>query len=68
MKKVEKLHYMHLNPLKRGLVTHPKDWPWSSFSFYSNLKQGLIRIDPVHRGQELDHESTTAHPSKNREG
>ena len=46
-KKDEKLHYMHINPLKRGLVAHPKDWPWSSFSFYSNLKPGLIRIDPV---------------------
>jgi putative transposase len=47
-KKVEKLHYMHMNPLKRKLVDHPRDWPWSSFSFYSNLKQGLIRVDPVH--------------------
>ena len=46
-KRVEKLHYMHMNPLKRKLVDHPKDWPWSSFSFYSNPKQGLIRIDPV---------------------
>ena len=46
-KRVEKLHYMHMNPLKRNLVDHPKDWPWSSFSFYSNLKSGLIRIDPV---------------------
>jgi len=46
-KRVEKLHYMHMNPLKRKLVGHPKDWPWSSFSFYSNLKQGLIRVDPV---------------------
>jgi putative transposase len=46
-KKIEKLQYMHMNPLKRGLVTHPKDWPWSSFSFYSKCKQGLIRIDPV---------------------
>ena len=45
--KIEKLHYMHMNPLKRKLVAHPKDWPWSSFSFYSKLKQGLIRIDPV---------------------
>jgi hypothetical protein len=34
--------------MKRGLVTHPKDWPWSSFSFYSNLKRDLIRINPVH--------------------
>ena len=46
-KRVEKLHYMHMNPLKRKSVDHPKDWPWSSFSFYSNLRQGLIRIAPV---------------------
>jgi hypothetical protein len=45
---VEKLPYMHMNTLKRKLVHHPKDWPWSSFSFYSNLKSGLIRVDPVH--------------------
>jgi len=46
-KRVEKLHYMHMNPLKRRLVDHPRDWPWSSFSFYSNPKQGLIRVDPI---------------------
>ena len=46
-KRVEKLHYMHMNPLKRKLVDHPKDWPWSSFSFYTNPKLGLIRVDPV---------------------
>ena len=46
-KRVEKLHYMHMNPLKRKLVDHPKDWPWSSFSFYSNPKHGLIRVDPI---------------------
>jgi putative transposase len=34
-KRVEKLHYMHMNPLKRKLVAHPKDWPWSSYSFYA---------------------------------
>ena len=46
-KRVEKLHYMHMNPMKRGLVVHSKDWPWSSFPFYSKSKQDLIRIDPV---------------------
>jgi len=46
-KRVEKLHYMHMNPLKRKLVVHPKDWPWSSFSFYANPNHGLIRIDPI---------------------
>ena len=46
-KRVEKLHYMHMNPLKRGLVTHPKDWPWSSFLFYSKRGPVLVRVDPV---------------------
>jgi len=46
-KRVEKLQYMHLNPVKRGLVTHPKHWPWSSFSFYASRKSGLVPIDPV---------------------
>jgi hypothetical protein len=28
-KRDEKLHYMHNNPVKRGLVKEPGDWPWS---------------------------------------
>ena len=46
-KRVEKLHYMHMNPLKRKLVEHPRNWSWSSFSFYANPKCSLIRVDPV---------------------
>jgi putative transposase len=46
-KKAEKLHYLQMNPLKRKLADHPRDWPWSSFSLYSDLKSGLIRVDPV---------------------
>jgi putative transposase len=26
-KKIEKLNYMHANPVKRRVVTHPKHWP-----------------------------------------
>jgi hypothetical protein len=44
---VEKLQYMHMNPLKRKLVAHPRDWPWSSFSFYAKKESGLVRIDPL---------------------
>jgi len=43
----EKLHYMHLNPVKRKLVVHPRDWPWSSFSFYEGKDSALVRIDPI---------------------
>jgi putative transposase len=46
-KKTEKLNYMHANPVIRGLVKHPKDWPWSSWSFYRKGEPGLIRIDVV---------------------
>ena len=44
-KKKEKLEYMHANPMVRGLVKHPRDWPWSSFSFYAKDEAGLIEID-----------------------
>ena len=46
-KKKEKLDYMHANPVIRGLVEHPGDWPWSSFSFYAKGELGMVRIDPV---------------------
>jgi REP-associated tyrosine transposase len=30
----EKLNDMHGNPVKRGLVKSPEQWPWPSFRFY----------------------------------
>ena len=44
-KKLEKLKYMHFNPVKRGLVKDPKDWPWSSYSFYEGRTDGLLKMD-----------------------
>jgi putative transposase len=41
----EKLEYMHLNPVKRKLVAHPKDWPWSSWSHYEKGGRRLVTID-----------------------
>jgi putative transposase len=46
-KKIEKLGYMHANPLKRGLVEDAKDWSWSSYAFYQRRGKILIEIDPV---------------------
>ena len=42
----EKLEYMHANPVTRKLVDRPRDWPWSSWSFYAK-GEGLLRIDPL---------------------
>jgi putative transposase len=44
-KVIEKLHYMHANPVRQGLVDHPGDWPWSSWCFYYR-GEGLLKIDP----------------------
>ena len=42
----EKLDYMHENPVKRRLVSHPRDWPWSSWTFYER-GSGLIPMDTL---------------------
>ena len=44
-KKKEKLTYMHANPVVRGLVEHPKDWRWSSWTSYWGGEAGMVRID-----------------------
>ena len=42
---VEKLRYIHRNPVKRGLVAQPEDWPWSSFRHYLTGETGPVEIE-----------------------
>src|SRR5713101_8172267 len=44
-KRIEKLNYMHANPMIRKLVKHPKDWPWSSRGFYARVGKVLVEMD-----------------------
>ena len=44
-KVAEKLHYMHQNPVVRGLVERPEDWKWSSFRFYSCGENGRVKLN-----------------------
>jgi putative transposase len=44
-KRIEKLRYMHRNPVKRGLVERPEQWRWSSFRAYSFGEPGLVRVN-----------------------
>jgi putative transposase len=44
-KEVEKLNYMHRNPVVRGLVASPGDWRWSSYRSYAYAEAGLVRIN-----------------------
>jgi hypothetical protein len=49
------LRYLQMNPVKRRFVSHPKDWPWSSFYFYPRKDTGSVCIDsmsrPTHENQ-----------------
>jgi putative transposase len=42
---VEKLRYIHRNPVKRGLCQKPEDWRWSSFLHYSDGEFGTVEIE-----------------------
>ena len=44
-KRLEKLRYMHRNPVKRGLVESPEQWRWSSYRSYLLEKVGPVRIN-----------------------
>ena len=44
-KRVEKLKYMHRNPVKRGLVEKLEQWPWSSFRHYATGQLGVVEIE-----------------------
>ncbi len=43
-KRIEKLRYMHRNPVKRGLVSRPEQWLWSSFRSYAYGEIGGVRV------------------------
>jgi putative transposase len=44
-KRIEKLRYMHENPVKRGLVLEPGQWEWSSFRSYATGVLGKVKIN-----------------------
>ena len=42
---MEKLRYIHRNPVKRGLCERPEDWEWSSFLHYATGIEGRVEIE-----------------------
>jgi len=42
-KTVEKLRYIHRNPVKRKLVASPELWRWSSFRHYWLGEEGVVK-------------------------
>jgi putative transposase len=50
-KRVEKLRYMHRNPVKRGLVLEPQQWRWSSFRHYVYDEAGPVVINETQKAE-----------------
>ncbi len=44
-KRIEKLRYMHRNPVTRGLIEAPEDWRWSSYRFYAFGEESLVKVN-----------------------
>jgi putative transposase len=44
-KRVEKLRYMHRNPVKRGLAESPEQWRWSSYRYYLLGEAGPVGVN-----------------------
>ena len=42
---VEKLRYIHRNPVKAGLCERPEDWEWSSFRHYATGCERRVEIE-----------------------
>lgn len=43
----EKIHYMHKNPVRKGLVLTPQEWKWSSASWYDGERNVVLAVDEI---------------------
>ena len=43
----QRMGHPHNNPVKRGLVKNPADWPWSSFRFYYLSDTLMMEMDRI---------------------
>ena len=54
-KLIEKLDYLHRNPVQRGLVTRPEDWKWSSARHYATGEEGAVEIESRWTARRREH-------------
>ena len=50
-KRVEKLRYMHRNPVARGLVLEPEQWRWSSYRHYAYAESGAVLVNELRKAE-----------------
>lgn len=44
---LEMIEYIHMNPVRRGLVEQASQWKWSSAAWYLNGTECPILLDPI---------------------
>ncbi|MGD1213988.1 MAG: transposase [Terriglobales bacterium] len=54
---VEKLRYLHRNPVKAGLCERPEDWEWSSFRHYATGCEGRVEIESEWTARKREREA-----------
>ena len=54
--------YIHRNPVKRGLVSDPADWPWSSFRHYALRQMGVVEIESEWTARDREAKALAASP------
>ncbi|HET7214006.1 MAG TPA: hypothetical protein VFL79_10485, partial [Terriglobia bacterium] len=55
---VEKLRYIHRNPVKAGLCERPEEWPWSSFRHYALREKAVVEIESEWTARERERQAT----------
>jgi putative transposase len=50
-KRVEKLRYMHRNPVVRGLAAAAEQWQWSSYRHYALGESGPVLVNEAQRAE-----------------
>jgi putative transposase len=60
---VEKLRYIHRNPVKRGLCESPEDWQWSSFRHYATGCEGRVIIESEWTARKRERAAETLRPA-----
>jgi putative transposase len=67
-KRVEKLRYIHRNPVTRGLVTSPEDWKWSSFRQWWTGESGIVQVETDWTANRRMRAAFETHVSESRHG
>ncbi len=60
---VEKLRYIHRNPVTAGLCERPEDWEWSSFRHYATGCEGRVEIESEWTARKRERAAGTLCPA-----